>query len=565
VIVAALGVAGVMKVKGSQSGPKLILGKVEKHDLIETISATGSVNAQTGAEVHIGSQITGVIKRLNADVGTRVKAGDLIAELDLPDLKANVEQSRQALAQAVTKYVQEVSGVGLQHTTIVTGIGEARATAESKRAELLTALANYRLQLKATPTDIDKARSALGVAQAALSTAQSNVQEVNTASDLSVSNANEQLAQAQANATNAGTTRKRLEMLVAKGYAAQADLDTAVAQAKVYDSQVRAADQNLKLTVEKVALDKQNAQDQLKQAQQNLTAAQAALEAALAEVNTTAARQADVRDSQEAIKVADEAVRLAEADKVNDLLKSQDVKEAKEAVEQAKATLAYNLAQYNKSFIRSPISGTVLTLSVQQGETLAAGLSAPTVIVVADLSRMQIDAYVDETDIGKVKLHQHAKATVDAFPDRVFDGEVQKIASGSTIQQGVVTYDVTIQIKDPDEVLKPDMTANVDIETGRVPDALLVPAVAVHSGTNASTVNVLQTVNGRKQSVPVQVEIGGTDGVSVEIKKGLSEGEQIVLAGQTGPSRTAPNPFGPRSQGSGGAGGGGGGGGGGGR
>ena len=72
------------------------------------------------------------------------------------------------------------------------------------------------------------------------------------------------------------------------------------------------------------------------------------------------------------------------------------------------------------------------------------GLSAPTLIVVADLNRLQVDAYVDETDIAKVHLGQEADITVDAFPKRPFRGKVTKVASGSTIQNGVITYDVTL-------------------------------------------------------------------------------------------------------------------------
>ena len=84
---------------------------------------------------------------------------------------------------------------------------------------------------------------------------------------------------------------------------------------------------------------------------------------------------------------------------------------------------------------------------------LAAGLSAPTLIIVADLNRLQVDAFVDETDIGKIRVGQQADITVDAFSKRAFKGHITKVASGSTIQQGVITYDVTIAL---DGVRRPD-------------------------------------------------------------------------------------------------------------
>src|SRR2546421_12365262 len=129
-----------------------------------------------------------------------------------------------------------------------------------------------------------------------------------------------------------------------------------------------------------------------------------------------------------------------------DTLKQQDIQQARSTMDAAKSQVDYFRAQLDKTFIRSPISGTVLQMAAQQGETLAAGLSAPTLIVVADLNRLQVDAFVDETDIGKVKLGQDADITVDAYSKRVFKGKVAKIASGSTIYDGGFTYERTIAL-----------------------------------------------------------------------------------------------------------------------
>jgi multidrug efflux pump subunit AcrA (membrane-fusion protein) len=198
-------------------------------------------------------------------------------------------------------------------------------------------------------------------------------------------------------------------------------------------------------------------------------------------------------------------------------------------------------------------------MAAQQGETLAAGLSAPTLIVVADLNRLQVDAFVDETDIGKVKLRQDADITVDAFPTGVFKGKVVKIASGSTIQQGVVTYDVTIALDNKMRQLDPDMTAGVTIQIGVRTNVLLVPSEAVKAGKLGVTVNVMTKKNGRTQIEQRSVKTGGTDGVNTEIRDGLKEGDIVVLAGNVSGQKRAggASPFGP-SSGGGGRGGGGG-------
>jgi HlyD family secretion protein len=297
-------------------------------------------------------------------------------------------------------------------------------------------------------------------------------------------------------------------------------VDQAQADDAVNRSKVRAAQSNLQLIRSKVAADLQDARDQVTQAQAALTTAQ--------------------------------------ANAAQNVLKQQDIQQAREAVRVAQAQVDYAKAQVQKTFIRSPISGTVLQLAAQQGETLAAGLSAPTLIIVADLNRLQVDAFVDETDIGKVRLGQPADVTVDAYPHHVFKGRVTKIAAGSTIQQGVVTYDVTIAIQDPKHLLRPDMTASTTINTGTRSNVLLVPSEAVKLGTRGSTVNVVTRKDGRTAVEPRRVTTGASDGVNTEIRGGLQEGDTVVLAGlpqgQGQQRRGGGSPFGSPGGGGGGRG-----------
>ena len=496
---------------------KLITAKVSRGDLVETVSATGSVTAQTGAEVHVGSQVSGTIKRLATDVGRQVTAGQIIAELDLPDLKAQMGQAQAALAQAETRYAQQLSGVNQIATQTGSALEIARQAVQSTKEKLRVAQANAQQQSIQTPNDIKKASTVL-------STARSVLAQTKAGANLQIATAAEAVEQAKANATNSAANLNRVHSLYLQGFTSAADYDTAKAQDGVFQSQVRAAMSNQDLVKQKVAADLQASSDAV-------LSAQAALDSAKAESQTVVARFADVKDAESSLSQANASLRAALANGVNDVLKSQDVSAAREAVDQAKSLVAFDQAQINKGFIRSPISGTVLQLAAQQGETVSAGLATQTLLIVADLNRLEIDCYVDETDIGKIKIGQFADCTVDAFPGKTFRGRVMKVASGSTIQQAVVTYDVTISIENKQHDLKPDMTASVSIQTGRLSNVLLVSAVAIQVGARGSSVNLVKTVDGKPTIVSTPIVTGGTDGINIEVKSGVAEGDTIVLAG----------------------------------
>lgn len=587
----------------------LVTATVSRGDLVETVSATGSITAQTGAEVHIGSQITGTINHLYADVGTYVHKGQVIAELYLPDIKAQYDQAQANMHDARVKLAQQLSGVSQTRTQTSSAIQQARAALNSSQAQYRAAAATAKQQVAQTPTDIQRARTALTAAQAALATAQANYKQVQANANLQIGTAQEQLKQAQANAKNSSITLQRDQALVKLGYVPQSQVDTDVAQNTVNQSQVASGQQNVDMVKANVAAGLESAKDQVTQAQQNLEAARAALVSSQAESYLSASKIAAANSALAAIPQAQANLQAAMANSANDIIKQESVQSAQAQLQAAMDQVAYAKAQWDKTIIRSPISGTVLQMAAQQGETLAAGLSAPTVIIVADLNRLEVDAYVDETDIGSIRLGQNVDIKVDAFPQHTFTGHVFKIASGSTIQSGVVTYDVSISIDKkarrlrgnrtggfgsrPNSAaggtggpgmaangangpgqggqgqaptgrqriqLKPDMTASVTIYTGTRHNVLLVPSEAVKLGTRGSTVSVLTKNDGKINVQPVKVRTGASDGVNTEIRDGLTEGQTIVLAGSLegpGGGRGPSSPFGPQNRGGGGRGGGG--------
>lgn len=193
------------------------------------------------------------------------------------------------------------------------------------------------------------------------------------------------------------------------------------------------------------------------------------------------------------------------------------------------AQAAYDDAasQLDDTVIRAPIDGTVIGKPIPAGQTVAPGISTPMILVtVADLSKMQIDTQVDETDIGKVKVGQRADFTVDAYPGRTFTGTVSNVSQRANVQQNVVYYSVLIDVDDPAGLLRPSMTARVTIHTATSSHALLVPLAALKENKDGSKyVQVVQ--DGQVVNTPVTVGLMSDE--QAEITAGLTDGEQVLL------------------------------------
>ena len=146
---------------------------------------------------------------------------------------------------------------------------------------------------------------------------------------------------------------------------------------------------------------------------------------------------------------------------------------AKSSLAQAKTNLGY-------AYIYSPINGKIINRNVEEGQTVAASLSAPTLFTIAeDLSKMQILADVDESDIGQIKDGQDADFTVQAYPDKKFTGKVFQIRLGSTVISNVVNYIVVVNADNSDGLLLPGMTATIDFLTQQRKDVLMIPNAAL--------------------------------------------------------------------------------------
>jgi len=387
-----VGVGVWRSVKGvaKSSPPATVV--VARRDLRASVTATGTIKAQVGGEVKVGTRVSGRVEKLAAQVGDRVKAGQVIAILQHDDLRATVDKA-----------------------------GADLAVAESRAAQ--------------TALDLQILRE--------------RVRDV--------------IAREEANYALAVANADRAQRLYDDGALAQRDLDAA---------------------------------------RRDINVAEATLALARADVRQIESKERELAAAQQAVRAAEAALKIAQAN------------------------LSY-------ATIAAPISGIVASVSTQQGETVIAGGASggtPTFVTIVDLHRLEAHAFVDETDIGKVKADQRATFTVVTFPDREFSGTVTAIYPTALVQVNVVTYDVVIAIDNPDDVLRPDMTATVTIVVAERTQVLAVPNQALRRVDGQRVVYVQQG----DRFVPRVVTIGWRDKSHTEILSGVQEGERVLIGEPTG-------------------------------
>lgn len=519
--IAVLAAAGFYFWGGNAGAAQYLTAKVERGNLRNTVTATGTLQAVT--TVQVGSQASGTISALYADYNSVVKKGQVVAQLDPAVSKAQVEQAKANLQQAQASLQQAKAGV----TNSKAGVSDAQARA-----------------------------------QGASSTAQNN--------QAGVAAAQANLAVLKAQQDDALSLLKQQEALVKGGVIAQRDLETA--QTAYRTAQAR-YDQGV--------------------AQLN----QAKLSQQMSAGSGIAQSQAQVQQSQAQVGQSQAQVQAAEA----------QVQQAAAALQLAEVNLAHTT-------IASPIDGVVVSRDVNVGQTVAASLSAPTLFTIAnDLTKMQVIANIDQADIGLVENAKSVKFAVDAFPGKDFDGQIEQMRLNPQNVQNVVTYNVVIDVDNPEQKLKPGMTANLTVTIDERNNVLKVPNAALRftpqdtggqrgsgngngqgrrqqngnsatdgsaKGANSGEVQFARATDpvlaGQNRAIWVmgqdgtpqrrRIKVGLTDGASTEVVEGsLVEGE-LVITGQTlsssaaksNSNQTAAPGFGgaPRTGGGGGAGGG---------
>ncbi|MDX6528896.1 MAG: HlyD family secretion protein [Blastocatellia bacterium] len=384
---AVLALAGYYFWGNRTTAPVYMTAKVERGNLRNTVTATGTLQAVT--TVQVGSQASGTISALYADFNSLVKKGQVVAQLDPAVSKAQVDQSRAALQQAQASLQLAQAGVSNSRA----GVSDSQARAMA-------------------------AKSTVQNSQAGVSSSQAN------------------LAVLKAQQDDALSLLKQQESLLKSGVIAQRDYDTA------------------------------KTSYQAAQARYN----QAAAQVNMAVYSEQSAAGAGVAQSQAQVQQAQAQVQQSQA----------QVQQAQAQVLQAQAALRLAEVNLTHTTIVSPIDGIVVSRTVDVGQTVAASLMAPTLFTIAnDLKQMQVIANIDQADIGLVEQAKSVKFAVDAFPGKDFDGKIEEMRLNPTNVQNVVTYNVVINVSNPEQKLKPGMTANLVITIDERNNVLKVPNSAL--------------------------------------------------------------------------------------
>ena len=448
--------------------------RLETGTLTATVNATGNIEPE--AEIRLSFQQAGTVAEVFFERGQAVKKGDVIAKLDTVDLElalaqaqASLEQAKNALLQAQTALenakAQEIIATANYSRTVA---GVRKSEIDAARAALAAAEANLaKLKAGPEPEDVAAAEAALRNAEAALRRAQSNYDAAYARNPAAI---------------GAHPAALELEQATNNYNSAKAQYDRATKGAD--DAQIKAAEQqvmNAKANLDKLLnparrFDIEQAEAQLQQA------------------------RLQVRNAEVQIANAENQVRLAEI----------QVRQAQRRLDQA--------------VLRSPIDGVIAAVNIKAGELVGAG--AQPAVVVADLSRYHINITVDEIDIAKVKIGQEVNITLDSLPGVEVKGKVSRISPTSRLVNGVVSYDVRVDIEPTEAELRSGMTANASIVLERRSGVLLAPNWAIRR--DRSTGKSFLTLQVGDQVTEVEVQTGLRNDTFSEILSGAKAGDVVV-------------------------------------
>jgi len=490
---------------------------VQRGSITAGISPTGEVYAPQYASLFFNVSLV-PIAEINVKAGQMVEKGEVLATLDTDSLERAVDQAEADLLTAqgnLEEMLEKYSELDLQKAQLAVAQAEVSLEQAKESKEDL-----FNPDLEGAEKAVREAEYTLEVAQVNLELTKLNPSVTKSIRDLEYAVAwherNVRDIQGQESAGGSSTTQTSEEVLAqvsrpSESVSTQEPLTLEEAQEALAETQ-----NALELARLNASLTLANAQDRVTQAENALLDAREEL--------------AELQAGPDALEIAlaDNAITQAEyrLDKARDDLANILAGADPKSVQLAQAR--YDSAEAKLAEAQAALAEAVMAIISVKAEVGDEISSTDVIITMADLNELRVRAFIDETEISQVELGMEVEITFDAFPGYTFEGKILEVPIQGELSQNVVIYEVTISLEGADEVaLKPGMTANLSIETARKENALLLPVYAVQWSTEGTVVTVQDAPNGMPMLIPVQTGI--TDGIYIEIVRGLNEGDSVVV------------------------------------
>jgi len=501
------------------SKPKVQTTKVQRGDLRVTVVENGKIDAVKSVEVK--SRVTGRLARLLVDEGDFVQQGQLIAVIDPQETELRVRQDAAQLAGAQS---------GAERARLE--IAQRRLTAQASYEQAVARVRQLELEVRSQPI---LNRAAVTEAQTALASAEQErfrlVQSAHPSQKVQLENA---VREAQANLLSSELDHKRQVDLERQGYTATRNVEQARASLELARARLSTAEENLRRMASQQSAELAKADDAIRQTR-----------AALQRAN---ANQIQVEVKRQDLATARAELAKAKAALSDPAILEQGRKQSLATVDQLSSILSDSQRQLGETEIRAPITGIVTSKGIQVGE-LVTGLSTfgsgTTIVKIEDRTVMRVMLNVNEIDTAKLQKGMAARIDVDAIPGRTFGGQVVKIAPASlqaaqaqAATDAVVRYEVEIRINDSDARLRSGMTAKCSLDVIDKKGVLIVPKSYLQKRDGKSYVFLPATSDDPKaKPIEKEVTLGDESGSQVEVIRGVSVDEELVLPPFDGPAR----------------------------
>lgn len=521
VLVIAAGAYALLGRGGDEKGEiEYRYEKVEKGELVRSISATGVLVAYT--QVDVKSKAGGKVVRLAVDEGTFVRRGDLIALIDPEDTRATVEQSAADLQAARARAAQAASTYRLQTSSSETAVAEAQAALDSARIRLR----RVELETVRTPalsrSQLDTARASLREAE----TAKRRLAEVTLPARQREAQGNYDRAKAELDAARADFERQN--NLLQLGYVAQSVVDRARSQLQAAQSAYNLAEQNLKSIGEEV-------ETSVRSADAAIARAQAAVRQAEANLTADPIARENLAEARQAVRTAEINLRRAIDQRIQNDVRRSEVQAAQASTVRSRVSLQNAQVQLNSTTVVAPRDGVVTMKYLEEGTIIPPGTSTfsqgTSIVQISDVTRMYVDCAVDEADVAQVTVGQKARVMLEAYPGQRVEGVVERVNPAATTENNVTAVKVRVRIlpgSDKSIRLLPGLNATCEFITLSKPDVLIAPSQAIRNEDGKTTVRI----KGRDPKKPEtrEVKVGQSGNEGVEVLEGLKEGEEVVTA-----------------------------------